>query len=303
MSIPALGPKTVICMEGEAKSRLEAGFRWAWRISLGILVLLLIGLAVLVAVGEPYEPGGTLGYTLGVIGGLLMLSQLVYPMRKRFPLLARLGMMDRWFKYHMAVGITAPLLVLFHSTFKPSSINASIAFYAMLLVVLSGIVGRFIYRRVHRGLYGRQLTLGDVTTELRASLENIGSVYSLRPDIEPRLMAFYREAFDTDIGVAKKAWRFMTIRLRARRLSLVLKNDAKRALRRRRRSQGTGKTEAILSYKLARRQIDGFLSAVVQAAQFRPWERFFSLWHVIHLPFLYLLVFSGIVHVIAVHMY
>jgi hypothetical protein len=27
------------------------------------------------------------------------------------------------------------------------------------------------------------------------------------------------------------------------------------------------------------------------------------LWHVVHIPFIYLLLFSGIVHVIAVHMY
>jgi hypothetical protein len=29
----------------------------------------------------------------------------------------------------------------------------------------------------------------------------------------------------------------------------------------------------------------------------------FSYWHLIHVPFLYLLVFSGVVHVVAVHMY
>jgi len=39
------------------------------------------------------------------------------------------------------------------------------------------------------------------------------------------------------------------------------------------------------------------------AAQFATYERLFSLWHVLHVPFVYMLVVSAVVHVIAVHMY
>lgn len=59
----------------------------------------------------------------------------------------------------------------------------------------------------------------------------------------------------------------------------------------------------MLNYQLAKEQIDAYLMAIVQAAQLASWERLFSLWHVAHIPFLYLLLFSGIVHVIAVHIY
>ncbi len=41
----------------------------------------------------------------------------------------------------------------------------------------------------------------------------------------------------------------------------------------------------------------------MQTSQLAVWERLFSLWHVVHIPFIYLLVLSGIVHVVAVHMY
>lgn len=303
MATDALGPTTVISTQGEAKSGLEAFLRWTWRAALALLWILLVGLAVLVSVGEIYEPGDDFGYYLGLAGGLLMLSQMLYPLRKRIPWLSRLGMMDRWFKYHMVIGIAGPVLVLFHSTFKTGSTNGSIALYAMLLVAGSGIVGRFFYRRIHAGLYGRQLTLGDVTTELKASLDNVGSVFAMRQDLEPRLMGFYRDAFASDLGLLRRAWRFMTIRLRGRRLALVIRADIKSSLRRLRRHNQISRAESILSYKLAKQQVTGFIRAVVQAAQFRLWERFFSLWHVVHVPFLYLLVFAGIVHVIAVHMY
>jgi hypothetical protein len=53
----------------------------------------------------------------------------------------------------------------------------------------------------------------------------------------------------------------------------------------------------------SRKLIRRYLNAVVKVAQFKAYERLFSLWHVAHLPFVYLLVISAIVHVIAVHAY
>jgi hypothetical protein len=42
---------------------------------------------------------------------------------------------------------------------------------------------------------------------------------------------------------------------------------------------------------------------VLQVAHFASWERLFSLWHVLHLPFVYLMVICALVHVFAVHAY
>ncbi len=53
-------------------------------------------------------------------------------------------------------GHHGPLLILAHSTFRVGSLNAGVALYSMIIVALSGIVGRFIYSRVNRGLYGEQ---------------------------------------------------------------------------------------------------------------------------------------------------
>jgi hypothetical protein len=55
--------------------------------------------------------------------------------------------------------------------------------------------------------------------------------------------------------------------------------------------------------RLARKLVRRYLNAVVRVAQFTAYERLFSLWHVAHIPFVYLLVISSIVHVIAVHAY
>jgi hypothetical protein len=49
--------------------------------------------------------------------------------------------------------------------------------------------------------------------------------------------------------------------------------------------------------------IDRYLEAVVRVAQYSAYERLFALWHLAHLPFVYLLVISAVVHVVAVHAY
>ena len=53
----------------------------------------------------------------------------------------------------------------------------------------------------------------------------------------------------------------------------------------------------------ASEMIRTYLKAARNAAQFGAYERLFSLWHILHVPFVFMLVVSGVVHVIAVHMY
>lgn len=281
----------------------EPASRWPRRLALGLVAAALAALARWVAVARPYTPDSDLGYNLGLVGGLLMLALLLYPLRKRVRPLARLGKMASWFKFHMVAGIGGPLLVLFHSTFKLQSLNGTVALYAMLLVAASGVVGRFIYRHVHRGLYGRRLTLDEAAAELRTSRENVNSVFALRPDVERRLAAFHERAFAPLDGVGARVWRFVTLRWQARRLAAAMRRDVKAALMRVLRQRRLPRRELAIGYRLAREQILAYLDAVVQASQLAVWERLFSLWHVIHIPFLYLLVFAGIVHVLAVHMY
>lgn len=294
---------TVISMDGPAKSSSEKVFRGAWRISIALLVALLLFLAWLVRAGKLYDAGSDFGYYLGLVGGLLMLSLLLYPLRKRLPSLERLGKMESWFKFHMIAGIGGPLLVLFHSTFRTGSLNGAMALYAMLLVACSGVVGRFIYRHIHQGLYGKHLTLADATAELKASADTMGSVFALRPDIEPRLQAFHDEAFSGDGSLLRGAWRFATLRWRSRHLAGELRRDAKSVLRRQWRQQGGDRKELVREYETAKERIDNYLEAVIKTSQLAVWERLFSYWHIVHIPFLYLLVFSGVVHVVAVHMY
>lgn len=304
MKTDAFGLLTAVSLEGEAESPREWILRALWRAAILILIGMLIVLAWLVRHEHLFEAGSDFGYNLGLVGGLLMLALLLYPLRKRWVFFDdRFGKMESWFRFHMVAGIGGPLLVLFHSTFRTGSINAAAALYSMLLVAISGVLGRFIYRKIHHGLYGKQLTLAEATADIEACTESLGSVFELRTDIEPRMRAFREWAFDRQGSLPFRVWKFMTLRWRSQRLAKKIRYDAKSVLVERWRKERGPRRELILNYRLAREHVDRYLDSVVTASQLTVWERLFSYWHLIHVPFLYLLVFSGVVHVVAVHMY
>jgi len=284
---------------GQQNKALE----WAWRVSLVLLILFTLVLAWLVAVGNLFTSGSNLGYNLGLAGGLMMLSMLLYPLRKRVRFLDRLGKMESWFRYHMFMGIAGPVLVLFHSTFKIGSMNSSIALYSMLLVALSGVIGRFVYRQIHRGLYGKELTLAGAEGQLKSSRQQLGSVFSLSPYIEQSLTEFSEYA-NTDLhNIPKRLWRFLTLRYQGRSLAKKMRHEIKKTLAREAHKQNWSKGQLRLNYVVARKEVDNYIYAIIQCATLGSWLKLFSLWHIAHVPFIYMLALSGVAHVIAVHLY
>ena len=112
------------------------------------------------------EAASRSGYWLGVAGGLAMLGLFLYPLRKRWRRLRDWGAPRHWFVAHMVLGLAGPWLILVHCQFRAGSTNAAVALGSMLVVVLSGVVGRFLYVRVHRGLSQQRQDLASLRAEL-----------------------------------------------------------------------------------------------------------------------------------------
>jgi len=55
--------------------------------------------------------------------------------------------------------------------------------------------------------------------------------------------------------------------------------------------------------RAVRRYIARRLQATRQVVEFQAYERLFSLWHVLHVPFVIVMVVCAIAHVVAVHAY
>jgi hypothetical protein len=116
---------------------------------------------------------GSAGHLFGIIGTFFMLLLLLYSIRKRFRFASNWGNLNVWLSAHIFLGFAGPLLVLFHSDFKFSGI-VSIAFWSMVLVVASGVVGKYIFALIPRSLSGLELN----RIELEA--EEIGLTFEMR---------------------------------------------------------------------------------------------------------------------------
>lgn len=265
--------------------------------------LLLLVAAWGVSWQQWYTPGSDVGYYMGVVGGVMLLALLLYPLRKRIGFMQSWGASKHWFRVHMLLGITGPLLILLHSTFHVGSLNAGVALGCMLVVAGSGIIGRFFYTKIHNGLYGRRASLQERQAQLGISAGDIKSKFHFVPEVEQRLKRFETQALVPTRNPLQETLHFITLGLRAwyagreanRTLTHSLKDAAKT------RGWSTAKLHERLRYSKAMTR--SYLDAVRDTAQFATYEKLFSLWHVLHVPFVYMLVISAIAHVIAVHMY
>jgi hypothetical protein len=268
-----------------------------------LLLTVLVISAWVITQMKLFRVNDDINYWIGVIGGSMMLTLFLYPLRKYLRFAQGWGKVKWWFWFHLFLGIAGPWLILVHSTFRIGSLNAGIALYCMIIVVLSGVVGRFIYTRVHRGLAGERMSL----TELRERAGMVESAARSRlhfsPAVEARLAAFEQHELRAEPGWATYIRQVSLLPIQ----QYVTYRRCASIVRRRMRALAAERHWSAIDLRRRERRairlVEKYLDAVVRVAQYTAYERVFALWHLAHLPFVYLLVICAFVHVFAVHAY
>jgi hypothetical protein len=195
-----------------------------------------------------------------------------------------------------------PVCVLYHANFALGAVNSNVALLCTLVVAGSGVFGRYVYSKIHHGLYGHRATLAELganASRLRAAPMSISFLPELiqKLELEEQHVLSIRASVSSALVVPFIArWRILGARWRLRRyvrhsLATVARNS--QAIKEQRRPL----RRTAFAYVETRLQASG------RVVSFQAFERLFSLWHVLHLPLVYMLVFAAIVHVIAVHVY
>jgi hypothetical protein len=270
---------------------------------------MLLGVSLLVACAwgvsrwGGYTAGSSAGYNLGLVGGIMMLLLFLYPLRKHFRFMHGFGPAKYWFALHMTLGILGPLFILVHSRFQVGSVNAGIALASMSLVASSGIVGRYIYTRIHHGLYGRRANLKELRELAGLNSKEIQSKLAFAPGVENALTDFEGALGTPHRDPLRSAWTFATLWLRGRTVYFQCARELNQLYKAQAREQGWDRAKYQRRLKAAKQLVSTYLQSVQRVAQFNTYERLFSLWHVLHVPLVYMMVFSAVAHVVAVHMY
>lgn len=86
---------------------------------------------------------------LGIIAFICMALLSTYSLRKRLKFMAKSGDLKIWLNLHILLGVIAAILVLIHSQLHARGL-AGYPFWAMWIVVISGLVGKFLMSYVSK---------------------------------------------------------------------------------------------------------------------------------------------------------
>ena len=251
-----------------------------------------------------FRPGDDVGYWVGVVGASMMGLLFLYPLRKHVKFLRNWGRLKVWFVFHMALGVLGPLLILLHSNFHVGSLNAGVALYSMLVVMLSGVIGRFLFVRVNQGLAAQKNALERMVSTIGSSQMDTYQKLEALPEVIARMKAFESKALNPESNslfihllrlVQVPVWNFTALSACDRLIDMELNQRARR--------QGWGPNDVQRRQKKCNKLVRRHLSAVLSLGMLLTYRRLLSTWHVAHIPFVYLLVASTLIHIVAVHAY
>ena len=270
---------------------------------IGLFLLVGIGVTILLAVNgfnyystsleerffneshNSLKPSGTIGHGLGIIGTFMMILGVgIYMVRKRYRNLFNLGYLKHWLEFHIFLCSVGPVLVLYHTAFKFGGI-VSVSFWSMVLVVLSGVVGRFIYLQIPRTIQGRELSVQELI-EIKEKLAI--RVRSVLSEDTSTLTEFER----ISSSERYKSFKLLTAIGYLHRDFFDIKR-VMRLFKKRIKLIGIDKIQRKELMKAAKSE----LTMARRIAFLRTSQKLFQLWHIFHLPFAITMFVIMIVHV------
>src|SRR5262249_34473562 len=94
-----------------------------------------------------YRAGPGMSVWLGLIGTGLMGIAAIYPIFRRIRFFRWMASNTMWFDFHMMAGTIGPMFIMLHAWWKFDT-WVSAAFWSMAIVVISGVLGRYLYTLV-----------------------------------------------------------------------------------------------------------------------------------------------------------
>jgi hypothetical protein len=133
------------------------------------------------------KPTGLIGHGYGIAGSLFMfIGVSTYSIRKRVPFFQNRGRLRTWLTFHIFLCTSGPILVLWHTSFKISGLVA-ISFWSMIIVVTSGVLGRYVYNRIPKTEEGHFKTVEFIEGEQSRLKRNIESYVHFNEQQEAEL--------------------------------------------------------------------------------------------------------------------
>jgi len=175
---------------------LRGGRELWWAVGVGVLITIVYGTVIFFTRAIP-AAGELFGHGLGIFGFILMMmTETLYSIRKRVRS-ASWGRMSFWLQFHIFTGLVGPYMVLLHTSWKFNGLAGAVTLLTLIIVV-SGVIGRYIYTRIPRTLDGLEIEGTLSETALRQARQLMALWHTVHIPIG---MALFVSAF-VHIGAA-----------------------------------------------------------------------------------------------------
>jgi len=246
------------------------------------------------------RPSGTIGIKLGFLGLGMFLAIFLYPLRKKWAGLGRKGSARHWLDFHVLLGVSAPFVIAFHSSFKFHGF-AGIAFWIMLSVSLSGLIGRYLYSQIPRSLNAAEISMSELQ-ETQARLSQQLSQQKLLPQADLRSLL----RLPSQQMVARLP---MPVALVYMMMLDVARAFRVAAIRRHAVPFGQKLTTLAGFFPTRNTSLERAITVAREEASLAKGVLFlsrsqqvFHLWHVVHKPFSYSFAVLALIHIVVVMM-
>ncbi|MGE5436686.1 MAG: hypothetical protein ACM3O3_05610 [Syntrophothermus sp.] len=232
------------------------------------------------------KPSGPYGHGYGIIGSTMMIVGVgIYMVRKRVRKLFNWGILKYWLEFHIFLCTLGPILVFYHTAMKFGGLVA-VSFWSMVAVVLSGIIGRFIYIQIPRTIQGKELDkkeIDEISDNINFELRN---KYHLDEGILIKLDEFSDRERYKHIHLSTI---FLFLFKDFFKVRKSLKNFKKDLL-----LKTNSKIEKKEAYKAAKQK----LLFSRRIGILRLMQKMFKYWHIVHLPFAIAMFVIMIIHIV-----
>lgn len=223
---------------------------------------------------EWFKASGLFGHGLGIIGtALITIGVFLYIPAKKYGFLEKYIRLKYLLDFHIFLCTLGPILILFHTTFKFGGI-VSVAFWSMVLVVLSGVIGRYIYLQLPRSISGREMN----RQEIKQAQEQAFAKMDVIAEKNPKLFADIK-----GYSNPHKAWW-------SRRSHF---NQALKHFRKELKALDISAEQK----KIMVSSLRSDLKLQQRINNLETMQRLFKYWHVAHRPFALIMLFVVIAHI------
>lgn len=286
----------------------EVGLRLSWikpssgvmRAARYLVAALIWGVGPWYVITEqPYESKSALGMSFGVAGlSLMIIGAGMYSLRKRVTALKKFGRLPTWLGAHIVMCLAGPTCIMYHATFNVLAPNSGVAIYCMLIVVGSGLFGKYIHGHVLQTLGGERAGLKQLEKQRALIDVEVAGKNGVSQALLEKIRRFFElRTAAKSVGVVRAFYLLLKLGVLERTILRQAASEFTADLLARRhlapRERATLEVEGLQGLAVK----TGFEKRI---ALMEATERAFRFWHHLHLPLLVVLVITVVFHLVAV---